>query len=208
MIIKLPQENDILPIAQKNSELIEFLANRRSTKIIDIDANFGPNEDELKNIISLAARVPDHGKIAPWKFLIVQGDARNKIGIDLANIFKSKNPNIDENHFNIEASRFLRAHSIVILVSSPIIHPKVPIWEQELSAGAIGYNFTIACNSFGYVATWLSEWPMFDEDAKKYFGLNENERFAGIFYIGGAKTPPFERERPNLEKIIKIMSKD
>lgn len=205
MNIKLPQENDILPIPSKNPALVEFLSSRRSTKIVDIDANIGPDENELKNIIALCSRVPDHGKIAPWRFIIAQNDARNKLGTDLANLLKAKTPNMDDNHFNTEATRFLRGHSIVILVSSPISHPKVPIWEQELSAGALGYNLILAANSYGFAATWLSEWPMFDKNAGEYLGLKENEKLAGIFYIGGVKTPPIERERPNIEKLISFI---
>lgn len=205
MSLKLPKENDVLPSPCKNDALKEFLANRRSTKIADIDANIGPDNNVLHDILSLSVRVPDHGKIAPWRFIVIQNEARRKTGISLANLFKAKNPNMDAGHFELESNRFLRAHSIIILVSSPIPHPKAPVWEQELSAGALGYNLILSANAHGFAATWLSEWPMFDDDAKAFFELEQNERIAGIFYIGGVKAAPIERERPQLNKLIKVI---
>lgn len=205
MTIKLPIENDILPIPSNNEALKEVLSTRRSVKILDFDSSHGPSSDELRDILALANRVPDHGKIAPWRFIILQDDARKDLGAKIADILKAKTPNMDENHYEMEKHRFLRAHSVVIMISSPNIHhPKVPIWEQELACGALGYNILLASNSFGYVATWLSEWPMFDEEIKVLLNLQPNERIAGFFYIGKTNKNPIERERKSVDNLIQV----
>ena len=197
----LPIEGQALDMPATNEAMIITLLGRRSTKIADMDSLFGPNENETKQILQIATRVPDHGKISPWRFIVMTGQKRREIGLQLAQIYKDKNPEMDENHFNAEAAKFERGHTIIVMISSPREHPKAPIWEQELSAGALGFSLILTCHGFGYAATWLSEWPMFDKDAGFVFGLRENERIAGFFYIGRPKTAPIERERPNIDKI-------
>lgn len=205
MTIKLPVENDTLPIPSENEALKEVLRTRRSVKILDFDTEHGPNFDELHDILSLANRVPDHGKITPWRFIILQNDARMDLGTKMADILKAKTPNMDENHYHMEKNRFMRSHSVIIMISSPNIHhPKVPVWEQELACGALGYNILLASNSSGYVATWLSEWPMFDDDIKTLLKLGENERIAGFFYIGKTNKNPIERERKSVDNLIQV----
>lgn len=202
MNLTLPLEDQTLETPKPNQALIDALCNRRSSKILEIDASVGPNDAELKDILSIAVRVPDHGKLAPWRFIVINGEARKKLGAELAQILKAQNPNMDNAHFKIESEKFLRGHTIVTLVSSPKESIKAPIWEQELSAGALGYNLILACNGFGYSATWLSEWPMFEPTAREVFNLSPNERIAGFFYIGRAKTPPTERGRPNVTELL------
>ncbi|MBN8648452.1 MAG: nitroreductase [Caulobacterales bacterium] len=205
MAIKLPIENDILPIPSANEALKEVLRTRRSVKILDFDSTHGPNFDELHDILALANRVPDHGKIAPWRFIILQDEARQELGAKMADILKAKTHNMDENHYEMEKRRFLRAHSVVIMISSPNIHhPKVPVWEQELACGGLGFNITLAANAFGYIATWLSEWPMFDDDIKSLLKLYANERIAGFFYIGKTNKNPIERERKSVDNLIQV----
>jgi nitroreductase len=201
----LPQENDILPKTVANPALLAVLCNRRSTKIADFNQNLGPEENELLDILSVAMRVPDHGKLHPWRFIILQGEARKKLGIQMADILKARNPNMDQSHYEQEANRFLRAHSIVFLISSPILnHPKVPVWEQELGTGGLGYNITLAANAFGYIATWLSEWPSYDDEINELMGLAKHERMAGIFYIGKTDIAPIERERKPINSLVNI----
>lgn len=206
MTIKLPVENDILPIPSENEALKEVLRTRRSVKILDFEPEHGPNFDELHDILSLANRVPDHGKIAPWRFIVLQNDARMDLGTKMADILKAKTPNMDENHYHMEKNRFMRSHSVIIMISSPNIHhPKVPVWEQELACGALGFNISLAANAFGFVATWLSEWPMFDNDIKTLLNLGENERIAGFFYIGKTNKNPIERERKSVDNLIQVL---
>ena len=202
MNFNLPLENETLEAPKSNQELIKFLAGRRSSKILEIEPSAGPNEVELRNILSIAVRVPDHGKLAPWRFLIISGERRAELGKKLADLMKSKTANMDANHLEIEAKRFMRGHTIVALISSPKESVKAPIWEQELSVGALGYNLILSCNGFGYSATWLSEWPMFDNDAREIFGLSAHERLAGFFYIAKSKCPPTERGRPKVADLV------
>lgn len=199
--LKFPQENDVLPLPS-NADLRNVLAKRRSSKILDFDPEIGPNDEELVQILSLGIRVPDHGKIAPWRLISLRGDKRAELGKKAAQIVKAQNPNADEQHLAMEKARFLRAHSVIFLVSSPIIHPKVPIWEQELSCGALCYNILLAANSFGYSATWLSEWVAYDTEFAKILGLKIGEKLAGVIYIGKAKTAPIERERKPLSQVL------
>lgn len=205
--LNIPEANSSLPIPQANQEIVNFLSQRRSAKILDLDATIGPNDEEFENILKLATRVPDHGKIAPWRFISLTGKARFNYGKKLADLYKSKNHKMDENHYNSEANMFLRGHRVLVMISSPILHPKVPVWEQELSAGAIGYSLILSSFGFGYNATWLSEWPMFDEDAKAIFGLEQNERIFGFLYFGRAKSEPQERDRPDISKIYQAWDK-
>ncbi len=195
-----PKENEVLPLPS-NTDLRTVLTTRRSNKILDFEPEIGPNDREFEEILSLGIRVPDHGKIAPWRLISLRGEMRAELGEKTAAIVKSRNPNADEQHLSAEKSRFLRAHSVVFVISSPIIHPKVPVWEQELSCGALAYNILLAANSYGYSSTWLTEWVAFDEEFAKILGLKEGEKLAGIIYIGKAKTPPIERERKPFSQI-------
>ncbi len=202
MKLSLPLEDDKLESPSPNQALVDFLSQRRSSKVITIDPASGPSDAELKDILSLAVRVPDHGKLAPWRFLIIAGDKRAELGTKLANLMKAKSNNMDAAHFEIESQRFLRGHTIVALISSPKESIKAPIWEQELSAGALGHNLILSCNGYGYSATWLSEWPMFDDDARQIFGLSAHERLAGFFYIGKTNISPIERGRPKIAELV------
>lgn len=202
MNLNLPIENQTLEGPKPNQELVDFLSKRRSNKIFDIDPNNGPSKPEILGILSLATRVPDHGKLAPWRFIIIEGEKRLELGEKLANLLQSKTPNMDSGHYEIERQRFMRGHTIIGLVSSPKESVKAPLFEQELSAGALGFNLILACNGFGYASTWLSDWPMFDNDARDIFGLSPHERLAGFFYIGKAKAAPIERGRPNIDDLV------
>jgi nitroreductase len=202
MKVILPQLNSVLPMPMPNQELVDALLNRRSTMVKDIDAEIGPTGDELLDILKVASRVPDHGKINPWRFVKFSGDARRKIGIKMADIYKAKHPEMDDNHYATESARFERAHTILVLISSPIPHPKAPEFEQLMSAGGLGFAINLAANAFGYAATWLTEWAAFDDDIKPLFNMSENEKIIGFFFIGKPKTAPTERERPDVYELL------
>ena len=202
MKINIPTENEVLPIASPNQALIDALNARRSTKGLEIHNDIGPSDDELLEILKVATRVPDHGKIAPWRFITIKGTKRRELGIKMADIYKAKNPNMDANHYAMESARFERAHTILVLISSPILSPKVPEFEQLMSSGALGFSINLAAYGFGYAATWLTEWPAFDDDIKPLFNMNDKEKIIGFFFIGKPKNPPIERERPDVTKLI------
>ena len=202
MKITLPELNSVLSMPAPNKALVDALLNRRSTMVKDIDPNNGPSDEELLDILKVATRVPDHGKINPWRFVKFSGDARRKLGVKMADIYRAKHPEMDENHYEMESARFERAHTILLLISSPIPHPKAPEFEQLMSAGGLGFAINLAANAFGYAATWLTEWVAFDDDIKPLFNMTENEKIIGFFFIGKPKNAPTERERPNVSELL------
>lgn len=202
MEIKLPQPNEILPIAAPNPALLEALSKRRSNKITEIDPEIGPTDAEMRDILMVASRVPDHNKLSPWRFVKFGGDVRRQMGIKMADIYRAKHPEIDENHYNSECARFERAHTIIVLISSPILNHKIPEFEQLMSAASVGFALNLAANAFGYSATWLTEWAAFDDDIRPLFDLSEPEKIIGFFFIGKPKNPPTERERPDISKLL------
>ena len=162
----------------------------------------GPSPAELDELLEIAARVPDHRKLAPWRFIVFEGEARAKFGEGLAAILGLRNA--PANEIRDAAALLLRAPVIVTVVSSPVNDGRTPVWEQELSAGAVCYNLLLAANASGWAGTWLSEWPAFDAEAGKLLGLEDGERVAGFIYLGTATVDPPERPRADMaEKITR-----
>jgi nitroreductase len=182
-------------------DLIDLLKARRSVKPIEMTGP-GPSPDELETILTLGARVPDHGKLVPWRFIVFEGDARAKAGDIFARIFKEKNPSATADQVEVERKRFLHAPLVIGVVSRARPHVKIPIWEQELSAGASAMNIVTAANALGYVTSWLTGWIAFDRAVLDALGLAPDERMAGFVHIGRAKRPPEERARPQLSSIV------
>jgi len=163
----------------------------------------GPDKDQLEEILSIAARVPDHRKLAPWRFLIFEGDSRRTIGGHLSARFKELNPNLPEERAAFEGERFLRAPIVVGVVSSPVECTRgTPEWEQRLSSAVVCYNMCLAAQSFGYGAQWLTEWYAYDSFIQETMGLSEGEQIAGFIYLGTAAEPSLPRARPDLSMKI------
>jgi nitroreductase len=182
-------------------ELIDLLKARRSVKPIEMTGP-GPSADELETILTLGARVPDHGKLVPWRFIVFEGDARAKAGDIFARIFNEKNPAATADQVEVERKRFSHAPLIIGVVSRARPHVKIPLWEQELSAGASVMNIVTAANVLGYVANWLTGWIAFDRDALDALGLAADEKMAGFVHIGRAQRAAEERDRPQLSSIV------
>lgn len=185
-----------------DNPVIEALLTRRSVLAKEMKEP-GPNSEELETILAAAHRVPDHGKIGPWRFIIFQGERRADFGKVLQSRFKKVYKEASDELVEAEAERFMRAPIVIGVVSSPIKH-KVPKWEQELSAGAACQNILLACHALGYGAQWLTEWYAFDDKIADALDLNEKERFAGFIYIGSFDEKPSERVRPSLEDRVKF----
>ena len=179
---------------------IELLLTRRSL-VVSKMTEPGPNADELKTILRCATRVPDHGKLSPWRIQVVQGDARHDLGRVWGEIYKRNNPEAPAEQLDFEYNRPCRA-PIMLMMSTKIEGQRIPAWEQILSGAAVCQNALIAATSLGYHAQWLSEWPNYDEDAKAAAGLDEGDYFLGFIYIGTASEPPVERTRPQLEDVV------
>ncbi|MBO6669567.1 nitroreductase [Parvibaculum sp.] len=184
----------------KSKETIDLLLTRRSAKALTM-VEPGPSDSEIEMILRAGARVPDHGKLAPWRFILFKDDARAKFGDLLAKIYAEVETRATEEQIAFERGRLSRAPLVVAVVSRVTPGIKIPEWEQILSAGAVCQNMLIAATALGYGAQWLTEWYAFDASVNEALGLGENERVAGYIYFGSESVPKDERPRPELSDI-------
>ncbi|WP_342361665.1 nitroreductase [Terrarubrum flagellatum] len=183
------------------SDLLTLLQTRRSLAPHKM-AGPGPSEADIETMLKIATRVPDHGKLAPWRFVVIQGDARAKIGEKLEAIFVEDNPGADEDRRRIERERLSRAPLVIAVVSKAGPHVKIPEWEQIMSAGAACMNLVWAANALGYVTAWLTEWYAYDERTRDIFGIAPNEKLVGFVHIGLRSEPADDRPRPALADVV------
>ena len=182
-----------------NQEALDLLAHRRSVKATEL-CDPGPDEATLRTMIEIAIRVPDHGKLGPWRFIVLRGEDRAEAGKALTERWRARNPEGTAEHAALEGARFLRAPVVVVVVSSPNAKAvKIPLWEQQLSAGAACQNLLNAALFSGFGAQWLTEWYAYDEGVSDALGLARSERVAGFVYIGSQTETPAERDRPGYE---------
>jgi len=182
-------------------DAVDLLKTRRSIKPREMSVP-GPSPAELETILTIGARVPDHGKLAPWRFIVFEGDARARAGAIIAEVFARKNPNAQPGEIEVEKRRLTDAPLVIGVVSFTRPHPKVPSWEQELSAGASAMNIVTAATALGYGACWLTGWFAFDRDVLDGLGLKADEKLAGFIHIGTASRPSEDRPRPALSEIV------
>ena len=183
------------------SDALELLKIRRSVKPREMSGP-GPSADELDTILTIGARVPDHGKLAPWRFIVFEGDGRTRAGDVIAGVFATKNPDAPAAAVDAEKRRLTDAPLVVGVVSFTRPHPKVPPWEQELSAGASAMNIVTAATALGYGACWLTGWFAFDRDVLEGLGLKPDEKLAGFIHIGTPTRSSEDRPRPALADIV------
>ncbi len=153
-------------------------------------------------ILRAAHRVPDHGKLGPWRFFILRGDARAEFGEVLGAAYLKENPDAFDELIEVEKERFQRAPVIVAVTSRITPEHKIPEWEQTLSSGAACMNMLNAAHALGFAAQWITEWPAYNDDVSRALGVGEHERIAGFVYIGTAAQPPDERTRPEIGDIV------
>ena len=156
-------------------DALELLKTRRSVKPREMSGP-GPSPAELETILTIGARVPDHGKLTPWRFIVFEGDARVRAGEVIAQVFARKNPHAHAAEIEVEKRRLTDAPLVIGVVSFTKPHPKVPAWEQELSAGASAMNIVTAATALGYGASWLTGWFAFDRDVLDGFGLKAGRK--------------------------------
>lgn len=185
----------------RNESLINYMKTRRSMPAFQMKEP-GPSRGELEEILTLATRVPDHGKLAPWRFIVMTGDERARISFECAAIAKADKPDLSAEMVKVEETRFTRAPVVIAVVSTAAPHFKVPEWEQVMSAGAVCLNLVIAANALGYVSNWLTEWMAFDERAHTILGVTKGEKVAGFIHIGSTDFPVTERPRPELSDVV------
>jgi nitroreductase len=184
-----------------NAALRDYLLTRRSVGIAFLREP-GPTTAELEQILTIGTRVPDHGKITPWRLVVIEGEARRQAGEKLAEIAARNNPALDEASLEIERGRFLPAPVTIAVISSPKEHPKVPEFEQLLSAGNVAFNLLHGAHALGFGASWVTRWYAFDAEAAAMLGARDGERFVGFVHIGTAATAIEDRPRPALGDVV------
>lgn len=190
------------PLPTRRDEVLHFLETRRSN-LAKLMSEPGPDANEQAQLLTIAARVPDHRKLAPWRFIRFEKDGRRRAGQIIADAYKAANPDHPEDRVQFEAQRFLRAPLVIGVVSSPQACPRgTPEWEQQLSAGAVCFNLCLAAQASGWGAQWLTEWYAYDAKVCTKFGLNRNESIAGFIYIGTATQKASKRSRPDVTSIL------
>lgn len=172
-------------------EVLNFLALRRSASAVAL-AEPAPDAGELAALLRLAARVPDHGKLVPWRFVILERDAKS--------VFAERLDALAQSRGDARAAAKLaklRVPPLGVAVVSKIAVGDIPEWEQVLSAGAVCATLLYAAQAMGYGANWITDWYSYDAEARALLGLAADERVAGFIFIGTAKDAPLERERPD-----------
>lgn len=186
-----------LEAAHPSPETLRLLALRRSTPVKMLGEP-GPSAEDLDALLRLAMRVPDHRKLEPWRVLIIAGEAREKLGDIFAAARRLREPDVSADKLAEEMRLPLRAPVILCVISSPNHHDpkKTPVWEQQLSAGALCQNLLIASQAMGWAGAWITEDAAFDSHVHAALGLHGHEQVAGFIYLGTAREQPTERQRP------------
>jgi nitroreductase len=182
-------------------DALELLKTRRSIKPVEL-AGPAPSAAEIETLLTIASRVPDHGKLVPWRFIIFEGEARETAGDAIAAAFCAKYPQASDEHVAAERSRLARAPLVIAVVSRAAPHVKIPEWEQVLSAGAAATSLVFASYALGFAASWLTEWYAYDRRVLDALGIKPEERIAGFVHIGRPTKPVDDRARPPLDQIV------
>jgi len=196
-----PLLGDELKPAHPSTEALDWLLTRRSTVAGDLTGP-GPDSGQLDLILRAASRVPDHRKLAPFRFLVIEGEARSRAGDHLASAFQAEHPDAPEERIAFEGARFERAPVVVAVISSPVDDGKTPDWEQRLVAGSVCQTLLLAAQASGFAGQWLTEWYAYDDTVLSALGLSEGEKIAGFIYLGTAEKNPAERARPELSDLV------
>jgi len=178
------------------SPVLDFLLKRSSAPIQDLRAP-APGDSEIATIIAAASRVPDHGRLAPWRFIVYRGEAREEIGRKLAALAEEREGPLPENRRNQELARFSRAPLVIGVISSPKENPKIPQWEMFLSGGMAALNLMIAANALGYGTNMITNWYSDVPEGRAILGLAPHERVVGFVHIGTHEGAVPERLRPD-----------
>src|SRR5215813_5430142 len=187
---------------QALSPSITLLQTRRSLKPAELIGP-GPSPPDLDTLLTIASRVPDHGKLTPWRFIVFEGESQFKAGAAIAAAFVAKYPDATPDQIDFERRRLARAPLVVAVVSRAAPHVKIPEWEQVLSAGAAAMNLVHAAHALGFAASWITEWYAYDRRVLDALGVAPHERIVGFVHIGHPARGTQERDRPSLPDIVK-----
>src|SRR5918995_625362 len=182
------------------SPIIDNLLTRNSAPIPELKAP-APSDQEIETILTAATRVPDHGRLAPWRFILYRGATREKIGEKLLELAEKREGPLPDNRRNQELARFSRAPLVIGVISSPKENPKIPQWEMFLSGGAAAMSLVLAASALGYGTNWITNWYSDVEEGRRIPGLAPHERVVGFVHIGSYEGPAPERPRPDVAAI-------
>ena len=185
---------------------LDFINARRSTPSRQLGEP-GPDAAQLDALLAAAIRVPDHGKLVPWRLLLVRGATRAQLGERFAQLHRRKEPDIAESVLTKDRERYTFAPLIVAAIArTEPDHPKVPVQEQLLSAGCVAYNLLLGAQALGFGAQWLTGWAAYDRDAADLLGLASNEHVIGFVHIGTPREAAPERTRPAVADVVSELS--
>jgi nitroreductase len=183
------------------NDTLDLLLTRRSTPPPALAAP-GPNAAELDVLLTIAARVPDHGKLAPWRFIVFEGEGRERAADIVEEIARLDRPDATSDQLAVERKRLTQAPLIIAVASKAAPHPKIPVFEQTLSAAACCMNLLVAAQALGYGASWLTNWFAYDRRVLERFGLRPEESMVGFIHIGTKTTQIEDRPRPALAEVV------
>lgn len=190
-----------LPLPRPSAEMRARLATRRSGPAQSLIAP-GPSPDQIDEILSLGARTPDHGKLFPWRFVVLGPQSRADLAARLEPMAARQTP---PDKARSVLAKLANPPLTLLVISAPIPGHKVPVWEQELSAGAVCMNLEHAANALGYVTSWITDWYSYEPEAVALFGVGPGERIAGFIHIGSLAEAPLERPRPVMvDKVTRL----
>ncbi len=182
-------------------DALNLLRTRRSIKPVEL-AGPGLTPEEIDTLLTIASRVPDHGKLVPWRFIVFDGDARLTAGAAIGKAFCAKYPDAKPEQVEYERKRLARAPLVIAVVSRAAPHVKIPEWEQVLSAGAAAMSLVFAAHALGFAANWITEWYAYDRTVLDALGLAPQEKIAGFVHIGRPASAAEDRPRPPLSEIV------
>ena len=191
-----------LPLPVPSAELERRLAVRRSAPAHALAAP-GPSREEMARILALGARTPDHGKLFPWRFVVMGPESRAALAEKLRPLAGRQ---ADPGKAQKVLSKLTAPPVTVLVISTPIEGHKVPVWEQQLSAGAVCMNLEHAANALGYSASWITDWYSYDPQALELIGIAPGEQVAGFIHLGTLTEEPLERPRPDLAGKVSYLS--
>lgn len=184
-----------------NETVLDFLRTRKSVPIQDL-RDPGPSREEIETMIAIASRVPDHGRLTPWRFILYRGDARIEAGKRLAVLAEKRRGPLSDVARQKELERFSRAPLVIGVIHRPRPHPTIPDWEKFLSGAAAAMNLHLAATALGYGANWVTGWYSDDPEGREILGLAPEERVIGFIHVGTPAKPGPERDRPAIEELI------
>lgn len=193
--------NCIVRARRLNQAVIDFLLTRKSPPISQIKEP-GPDRKQLLQMIRIATRVPDHGLLEPWRFIVYEGEARVRVGEFFAMRIAEIEGPVTEQRIAQEKARFARAPVVVGVVSSPKPHERIPEWEQFLSGGNAAFALVLAAHAHGFAANWVSNWYAGDAKSREFLGLAPHERVVGFVHIGTVTVAIPDRPRPDPASLL------